>query len=295
MTGGELLVAIAVITLLGWIGVPALKDKIQSRQIEKKDQQIEKNETKTGQKQAGATAEDQAQLRAGHEYVAATGAAIDAIPPEHQTAASDLAKDLNKKADSALSAGRNQDLTPQQRQAMEEIVRLALSPLVEENAKANAALAAKSIELNKSVDKEAKLRDEIAALQKEKAILTQEKEAIIQEKIATAARLEWVLYWAKIAIAGYVALAWILPGAAKFFPALAPFARGGRWLVDQAGAAASSTLTATVKGVEGVRKRLKQSDIPAELRKEIDTILSNEIYDAHAARVDEIRRQEKLV
>jgi hypothetical protein len=295
VTGAEILVYLAVAGLVAWIGGPRLKSWKQSREIAKQERKIDKNEAKTDQKQAGATAEDQSQLRAGHEYVAATGDAIAAIPPEHQTPASELAKDLNKRADSALSAGRNQDLTPQQRQAMEEIVRLALSPLAEENAKANATLAAKSIELNKSVDNEAKLRAEITKLEGEKAILLQEKEVIVQEKLALAARLEWWIYWGKIVVSGYIGLAWILPGAAKFFPALAPFARGGRWLVDQAGAAASSTLTATVKGVDGVRKRLKESDVPAELRKEIDKILSNEIYDSHAARVDEIRRQEKLV
>lgn len=281
LTGLELLAVLAVFGAVLWIAKPALEGKLQSRKIEK-------TESKIADQRRQTDAQDDQQLEAAHTLIVGTNAAIGSIPDDMRTPASDLAGDLSLRAISALTFGRNTALDPVLDQSIRAAVRQVLSPIIEENVRGRKTIEDLTGRLGESVGQEKILRASIDQLNRD-------KDALVTEKLATAARIELWVYWAKIALCGYALVAWVLPVAAKHFPVLAPFARGGQWLVSQAGGAAMSTLTATVKGIENVRTRLKQGDVAPELRKEIDRLLAEEIYDNHDARIQQIRREEKLV
>lgn len=296
LTGIELMLAAAIVGGIIWIFAPNFAAKMRDRKVAKLEQKIDKkkDEIKT---------QDNTQLAVAHQLVAGVGKALEAIPEDKRSPASELAKDLNRKADSALSAGRNQDLTPEQREAMADIVKQALSPLVEENAKANKSILDLTGKLNTSVAGEEKLRTENEAL-------TGQRDAAVTDALAAAADNARLIFWLKIGLAGYAFVVWGLPMLAKFYPALAPIVRGSQWIVNQAGAASMSALTATVRGVEEARTRLSAihtADAPSkeaadyaatkldEAKAAVKSGLAEEIYDHDDARVQQIRREEAFV
>ncbi|WP_438482715.1 hypothetical protein [Oleiharenicola lentus] len=277
---GGVLIAIGIVLVAGWLFGPSLSQRRKTREVDKLEQKLEAKKSET-------TAQDSKQLEVAHQLIAGTNEALSRVPAEHRTPEVALGAELAEKAESALAAGRNTDLAPALRAAIKETVTLALSPVLEENKRGRERIADLEKGLNASVDRETQLRGEIATLTGKLNVAT-------GEAMALAATVDAWGFYAKWGFLAFVVIAWVLPTAAKFFPALEPLSRGGQWLISQAGGAAMNTLNATVRGIERVRTRLKQSDVPEALRNAIDAELKEEIYDAHDSRVQQIRKAEGL-
>lgn len=276
-------VPIVILYGLGLVAVLIFGPDIRARF---KHEAVERGERKVENKKSQVQDQDAQQLEAGHIFIAGTNEALAHITSDQQTPAVKAATELGRKAESAIAAGRNADLTPEQRELITKTVEQMISPLVEDNKKARATITELEGKLNKSVSAEQSLRGELATLNKQ---LDQAKD----EAIASAAFAENVLFWVKLAACIYVGAVWGLPLLTKFFPAIAPLNRGVQWVVNQAGAASMSALTATVRGVDKVREAAKQKG--SITKEELDHILGQEIYDANDARIQEVRRQEGLV
>lgn len=294
-TRGAIDVAVAaVVVLLGLIFFGGdIKAKFQHRGVEKAEQRVEQAKDKIAAAKGDAAKEDAQQIESAHKLIAGANVALAKVPNEHRTAEVEVAAELGGKAESAIAAGRNADLTPEQRAIVAEAVAQMLSPVIEENRKGRETIATLEKGLNESVNRESQLRERIAELDAKLAARQTELSEKTHEALASSAALQNVWHWIKVAALAYVVLAWGLPLATKFFPALAPVNRGAQWLLNQSGAAAHSALTATVRGVERVRQQAKtKGTLSAD---EIKAILADEIYDANDARVQDVRRQEGFV
>lgn len=165
----------------------------------------------------GIDAENAKQVKAGQQLAATTTAALAAAGPEAKAdPAVQLASKAAAKADAALSLGAG-PLTPEQVAWVTKLVADATSGEAKRTALAEAALTAKDSDLQRSVEREAKLTTRIGELEGDKRVADQ---TLIEHDGAASAFRATVMLWVYGLVGAYVVINYLLPLLAKSFPAL---------------------------------------------------------------------------
>lgn len=296
-------ITIALIVILG-LGALFAAPKVKDMWIDHKEAKLAKVEQKAEVIDGKITQLDATQLEIAAKTAQGTKEALSKATP---TPAVKLADNLNNRTIDALDKGRNKELTNDQIAEMKEVVRLALSDVIKENKEATTKLTALQVELDKSTKNESKLNEQLTAAAAEISTLKTDIKTLKEEN-------SWqnqILYYAKIIVEAYLIIAYLLPLLSNAFPVLRPISDLLKGLLALGIGATKSAFTATVKGVEAVRKDLKAqpnlTDAPnqeaakyaltkiEEVKKKVDAQLKDHIYDANADQVDKVRRDNNLI
>lgn len=212
---------VTLIFLLGCLIVSAVGGYVAGHKTSGKPtsegKAVEKLQGKLDDAAAGINVENAKQVKVGQQFAATTTAALAAAGPEAKAdPAVQLASKTAAKADGALALGAG-PLTPEQVAWVTKLVADATSGEAKRTALAEAALAAKDSDLQKSVNSEAKLTARVGELEGQKRDADQK---LIDHDGAASAFRATVWLWVYVLGGAYLAINFLLPLLAKSFPAL---------------------------------------------------------------------------